>query len=104
VPLNNNYSGNILLLKDSFIIEVMKGGPVSKLNREGIVDEHLRINKMGDVTFHQGGSVIPSADLKDIINRVKDLSLTYHILEFSKGPDWFYFWHAREDKTSKKLE
>jgi len=104
IPLNNIYSGNILVLNDSFIIEVMKGGPVSKLNREGKVDEHLRISKAGDTITHFGSNVIPINDVKKIISKVKDLPLKNHIIEFSSGPDWFYFWHAREDKTSAKLE
>ncbi|VVB74206.1 Uncharacterised protein [Candidatus Tiddalikarchaeum anstoanum] len=104
IPLNNLYSGNILLLNNSFIIEAMQGGPVSKLNREGKVDIHLRINKEGKVIFKQGIELIPSSDISRIIGLVKDLPLKFHILEFSAGPDWFYFWHAKEDATSAKLE
>jgi len=104
VPLNNRYSGNILVLENSFIIEAMNGGPVSKLNREGVMHEHIRISRDGQILKRHGQQVIPVKDMQAIINRVKDLPVKNHILEFSSGPDWFYFWHAREDPTSKKLE
>ena len=103
VPLNNRYSGNILVLSDSFIIESMSGGPVSKLNRDGVVHEHVVI-KEGRVVKRQGRQVIPLNELQSIVNKVKGLPVKYHILEFSSGPDWFYFWHARKDLTSKVLE
>jgi len=104
VPLNNEYSGNILVLNNSFIIEAIRGGPVSKLNRDGLLHEHLRISKNGELITHHGESVIPMKEITKIINKVSDESLKNNIIEFSKGPDWFYFWHARADPTSKKLE
>ncbi|MBN1923236.1 MAG: hypothetical protein JW791_00570 [Nanoarchaeota archaeon] len=104
VPLNNRFSGNVLILSDCYIIEVMRGGPVSKLNREGVVHEHLRINKNGSLLFHYGERVIPEEDIKRVISRVQGLNLNYHILEFSSGPDWFYYWHIRKDDTSRLLE
>jgi len=104
VPINNRYSGNILILNNSFIIESMNGGPVSKLNREGLMHEHLRTDKEGNIIMRHGSKVIPEQEVKAIINRVKDLPAKNHILEFSSGPDWFYFWHARKDPTSVKLD
>jgi len=104
VPLNNRYSGNILVLEGSFIIESMRGGPGSKLTREGVLHEHLRISKEGMILHQHGESVIPKKDIEKLINNVKDLPVKHHIIAFSSGPDWFYFWDAQEDPSSKKLE
>lgn len=103
VPLNNRYSGNILTLSDSFIVELVRGGPTSKLNRDGIMHEHLRLDSQGSIIQHNGEEVIPRNELSMILKRVKDLP-KYHIYEFSSGPDWFYFWQVRDDPTSKLLD
>lgn len=103
VPLNNHYSGNVLKLGDSFIIETVKGGPTSKLNRDGLMNEHLRLSKEGEVLLRRGEEVITNRDLTRIINHVKELP-EYHIYEFSSGPGWFYFWQVREDPTSRVLD
>ncbi len=103
VPLNNVYSGNILLLNNKLIIEVMRGGPVSKLNREGIVHEHLMADYSGNILFHRGEFVIPNRVVNQLIKLTNSIP-KHNILEFSSGPDWFYFWHAREDPTSKLLD
>jgi uncharacterized protein YlzI (FlbEa/FlbD family) len=104
VPLNNRYSGNILVLNNEFIIEAIMGGPLTKLNRDGLLHEHIRVSGDGQVLFHHGEKVIPKEEIKTIIDKVKNLPVKHNILEFSSGPDWFYFWHVREDPSSKLLE
>lgn len=103
VPLNNHYSGNVLVLNNSFIIEAVRGGPTSKLNRDGLMNQHLRIEREGGVSFRYGEQLIPEKEIKMIVDRVRDLP-KYNIYEFSRGPDWFYFWQVREDPTSKVLD
>ncbi|MFA5405836.1 MAG: hypothetical protein WC307_00555 [Candidatus Nanoarchaeia archaeon] len=104
VPLNNKYSGNILVFTTSIIIEAMHGGPVSKLNREGIMHEHIRLGADGRVLIKHGQEVIPYKELLSVLDKLKGLPIKNHIIEFSAGPDWLYFWHVREDKTSNMLE
>ncbi len=103
VPLNNRYSGNALVLSKKIIIEAIEGGPVSKISREGLVHQHIQINKDGEILYEKGRSVIPMNELSKIVNLIKNLP-AYHIYEFSAGPDWFYFWQAKEEPTSKKLD
>jgi hypothetical protein len=104
VPLNNKYSGNILVLDNSIIIELIHGGPVSRLNREGLLHEHIRLGPDGRVIQRRGSEVIPFKELISLLDKLKELPVKHYIIEFSAGPDWLYFWHAREDKTSHMLE
>jgi hypothetical protein len=96
-------SGNILTLKNGVVIELMRGGPLIFLNRDGQVDEYLRVNKKGLVVEYSGKKIINKTDLDKVIKLIKKLP-PYKIVEFSIGPDWLYFWQIREDKTAKGLE
>ena len=103
VPLNNRYSGNALVLENLVVIEAIEGGPVSKISREGIIHQHVQLSKSGELINFHGREVIPKDELIKIFSIVRNLP-KYHIYEFSSGPNWFYFWQAREDKTSRVLD
>ncbi len=100
VPLNNLLSGTALRLNELFIIEAIRGGPGSKLTRNGLLDEHLRVNNNGEEVFHYGKRIITKNLVKLLMNYV---SIKHHIFEFSVGPDWFYFWDAKPDPTTSTL-
>ena len=96
-------SGNIMTLKNDVVVELMRGGPLIFLNRDGQVDEYLKVNKKGLVVEYSGRKIINKTDLDKILKMVKKLP-PYKIVEFSIGPDWLYFWQIRDDKTARGLE
>ena len=96
-------SGNIMTLKNDVVVELMRGGPLIFLNRDGQVDEYLKVNKKGSVLEYSGKKIIDKTDLDKILKMIKKLP-PYKIVEFSIGPDWLYFWQIRDDKTAKGLE
>ncbi|OGY23458.1 MAG: hypothetical protein A2172_04520 [Candidatus Woykebacteria bacterium RBG_13_40_15] len=97
-------SGNILTLKNEMLIELMKGGPLTLLNREGNVDESIKIKRKNlGKREYSGRRIIKKKDLDTILRMVKGMQ-PYKIVEFSIGPNWLYFWQIRDDKTAKELE
>lgn len=101
---DDKLSGNILVLKNYFIVELMEGGPLILLNRDGQVDECLRIRKRGLCEVeHLGKRLISPSEIIDVLKMVKDVP-SYRIVEFTIGQGWTYFWQIREDETTKKLE
>ena len=101
---NNEIAGNVLLLKNNFIVEIVKGGPVAKLNRFGEMDESIKISRQSLKQIeHSGKRIIDKKKLNKILKMVNHLP-PYKIVEFAIGPDWLYFWQIRDDETSKKLE
>ncbi len=105
VPFNAFFSGNVLLLKNKIIIEVMEGSPLTLMNRYGKVDEHLQIERFTRKEIkHYGKRVLTRNIFEKILNLVEYLPIENKILEFAVGPDWFYFWEIRDDKTGKMLK
>ena len=101
---SNKVSGNILILKDDILIELMEGGPLILLNREGKLDEYIKIKKSSLKEIeHLGKRLIKKKELENILNLIKKVP-PYKIIEFAIGPDWFYFWQIRDDKTTRGLE
>lgn len=101
---DDKITGNILILRNNILIELMKGGPSTLLNREGRVDEYKKIKKDNLREIERFGKrIIKKKDLNNILRMVKHLP-PYKIIEFSIGPGWLYFWQIRDDKTAKKLE
>jgi len=97
-------SGNILTLRKDLIIELMKGGPLILLNRDGQVDAYIKVRREKPKKMkYSGGKIIEKQDLENILKMVERLP-PYKIVEFSIGPDWLYFWQIRDDKTAKELE
>lgn len=106
VPFNAYASGNILLLKSKMIIELMEGSPLTKLNREGKLDEHIvleRFYRRREI-HHHGKRILPRNILKKILDLVEYLPLENKIVEFAVAPDWMFFWQIREDKTGGMME
>ncbi len=107
-------SGNILLLKKYIVIEMMEGGPITLLNRYGKMDEHIQIKRYNNFeeTFHFGNRLISKNNLHKVLKLTENLSFDNKIFEFSIGNknidgiyyDWLYFWHIKDDKTSKSVE
>ncbi|MBU3958114.1 MAG: hypothetical protein KKB25_03490 [Nanoarchaeota archaeon] len=106
VPFNAFASGNIMLLKNKMIIEMMEGSPLTKLNREGKLDEHIRMERFGGrrEIRHHGKRLLPRNILKKVIDLVEYLPLENRIVEFAVAPDWMFFWQIRDDKTGGMLE
>lgn len=105
VPFNNLFSGNVLVLKDKFVIEVVEGSHLTILNRHGKMDEHIEISRNDYKKIkHHGKKIVKKEVLEKILKFVNKDELVHKIVEFSIAPDWFYFWQIREDKTSHLLE
>lgn len=106
VPFNAFASGNIMLLKNKMIIEMMEGSPLTKLNREGKLDEHIRMERFGGrrEIRHHGKRLLPRNILKKVLDLVEYLPLENRIVEFAVAPDWMFFWQIRDDKTGGMLE
>lgn len=100
----NKVSGNILILKEYMLIELMRGEPLILLNRDGKVDEHIEIKKddLREIK-HLGERVIKKETLNKILKMIKDIP-PYKIVEFTIAPDWLYFWQIKDDKTAAQLE
>jgi len=106
VPFNTTASGNILLLKSEMIIELMVGGPLTKLNREGKLDEHIVLERFNGrkELHHSGKRLLARNILKKVLDLVEYLPFENRIVEFAVAPDWLFFWQIRDDETSKMLE
>lgn len=106
IPLRKNReaSGNILILKNDILVELMGKGPLTWLNREGKIEERIRAAKKNfKEKEHLGKRLIKKRDLVKILKLVKNIN-PYQILEFSLVSGLPYFWQIRTDKTAKKLE
>lgn len=99
-------SGNILLLKNHIIIEVMQGGPLTRMNRYGEMHEHIKIERFNDCkeVYRFGKRVLPEEIMQKIVKMVENLPFSYRIVEFAVAPNWLYFWQIRDDESSKMLE
>lgn len=106
VPFNTTASGNIMLLKNKMIIEMMEGSPLTKLNRYGKLDEHIvmgRFNGRKEIR-HSGKRLLARNILKKVLDLVEYLPFENKIVEFVVAPDWLFFWQIRDDRTSAMLE
>jgi len=97
-------SGNILVLKKYFFIELMGVGPLTWITREGKISEWIKVRKsdLKEVS-HTGKRFLKKKELKNILKLAKRVP-PYRVLEFSLRPEGLYFWQMIEDKTSKNLE
>lgn len=107
IPLGedqNKVSGNILILKKYMLIELMRGEPLILLNRDGKVDEHIKVKKdnLKEIR-HFGERLIKKEILNKILKMVTPIP-PYKLVEFTIGPDWLFFWQIRDDETAKKLK
>lgn len=97
-------SGNILILKKHFIIELMGEGPLIWLNRDGKIEERIKIKKSDlKEVEHSGIRLVEKQPLVKVINLVKSLP-AYKIIEFTIRPEGLYFWQIRTDSTAKEIE
>lgn len=106
VPFNAFASGNVLLLKRKMIVEMTEGSPLTKLNREGKLDEHMvleRFNGRKEV-HHSEKRILSRNILKKVLDLVEYLPFENKIVAFAVAPDWLFFWQIRDDRTSKMLE
>lgn len=106
IPIRKNriLSGNILILKNHILMELMGVGPLTWLNRKGKLEEQVRFRKDNLYKLERWGKkLVEKKKLINIVKLVKNIP-PYKILEFtliSEGP---FFWQIKEDKTAKQLE
>jgi len=100
----NHISGNIVILEKCWIIELMRGEPLSSLTRKGEISEYLKIRKNNLTEVAHWGKRIISRDILDKILRMIRKIPKHKVIEFTFRPEGFYFWQIREDKTAKKLD
>ena len=100
----NQVSGNILILKKNLLIELMEGEPLILLNRDGKVDEYLKIERDNLKEVKRlGKRIIKKNDLDNILKMINHLPC-WKIIEFTIRPEGLYFWQIRDDETARKLE
>ncbi len=104
ISFERQVCGNALILKDRVIVELVKGGPLTKMNRYGEVDQVLILErKSGRILKEKGEKLIDKQNLEKLLGFLKKLN-TYDILEFAFSENWFYCWQIRHDETAKALE
>lgn len=97
-------SGNILILKERYFIEIMEGEPLYLLTRDGKIDECIEIEKKGlKEVMHSGERAIKKEDLDKILRLIKPLP-NFKIVEFTLRKDGLIFWQMIDDKTAGTLE
>jgi hypothetical protein len=102
--IGDKVSGNILVLKNFYVIELMGEGPLVWLTREGRVDEWavFQKNDLSEVR-HSGKRIVPKKEIQKILDLIKNIPL-YKIIEFTLRPEAVYFWQIRNDKSSSQVE
>ncbi len=102
--MRNRVSGTILILKRHILVELMGTGPLTRLMRDGLLQERTKILKRNlKEVEHFGKRMIKREKLADILKLVKNVP-PYKILEFSLRPEGIYFWQIIDDKTARRLE
>jgi len=97
-------SGNILILEEYILLELMGEGPLIWLNRDGAMEERIKFRKDNlEEVDHFGKRLIRQKDLANLLNIVKNIP-AYKIIEFTLRPEGLYFWQIRDDKTAKEIE
>lgn len=97
-------SGNILILEQHIILELMGEGPLIWLNRDGAIAERIRFKKNNlEEVDHFGKRLIAKKDLTNLLKMVKNIPI-YKIIEFTLRPEGLYFWQIRDDQTAKEIE
>jgi len=103
IPVRSRVSGNILILKNHILVELMGTGSLSLLNRDGKVEEQVKLEKGNfKEVEHFGKRLISKKELVKILKLVKRVP-TYKLLEFTLRSKGLYFWQMRDDKTAKEL-
>lgn len=106
IPIRKNrlLSGNILVLKNEILLELMGSGPLTLLNRKGKLEEQIRLkkDKFYEIS-HQGRRLIGKKNLINLAKLVRNVP-PYTILEFTLVKEGPFFWQIKEDKTAKLLE
>lgn len=105
VPIRRDrVSGNILVLKNRILIELMGTGPLTQLNRDGKVLEQIVLAKKNLKEIgHFGKRLISRKELVGILKKINNFP-PYKILEFTLRPEGLYFWQIRDDRSAKCLE
>lgn len=105
VPWEGNIaSGNILILKNHILLELMKEGPLIWLNRDGAIEERIKFLKSNlEEVSHFGKRLIKKKDLMNLLMTIKDIPV-YKIIEFTLRPEGLCFWQIVDDKMAKTLE
>ena len=100
---DNQISGNILILKDCYLVELMEGEPLILLTRDGKMDEYIKIEKNNLKELERfGKQIIKKEDLDKILKLISRVS-DFKIVEFTLRSEGLYFWQIIDDKTAKTL-
>jgi hypothetical protein len=104
VPVRSKVSGNILILKKNILVELIRTGALSLMDREGKFEEQIKFKKK-DLTevSHFGKRLIKKQELINIVKMVKKMPV-YNLIEFTLRNNGLYFWQIKKDKTARKLE
>jgi hypothetical protein len=97
-------SGNLLTLKNELLFELMEGEPLVLLNRDGVLDESIKVDrKTLKELYHFGKRIIKRSDLKELVKKVNHLP-PYKLLEFTLRPEGLVCWFLRDDETAREIE
>ena len=97
-------AGHILILKNHILMELIGSGPVSRLDRQGAVEEIIKFRKndLREVE-HFGRKLTEKGALRKIAKLVKDIP-AFKILDFALMKSGVYFYQIQDDKTAQKLK
>lgn len=97
-------AGHILILENYILMELIGSGPVSRLDRQGVVEETIKFRKndLKEVE-HFGRRLAKKEALKSIAKLVENIP-PFKILDFVLMKEGLYFYQIQDDKTASKLK
>lgn len=85
-------------------MELIRSGAVSRLDREGKIEEQVKFRKKDlKEVEHFGKRLVKSVVLRNIAKIIKNIP-PFKILDFVLMENGPYFYQIQDDKTAKELE
>jgi len=95
--------GHVLTLKEHILFELVDRGAVSRLDREGEVEEIIKFRKSDLAEAeHSGKRTASPAALKKIARLVRNIPC-FKILDFTLMESGPYFYQIQDDETASRL-
>lgn len=97
-------AGHILVLKNHLMIELIGWGAVSRLDRDGGLEEQIKLRKDNlKETEHFGKRLIKGKVLSNVAKLVRSIPI-FTVLDFTLMKNGLYFYQIQKDKTARKLK
>ncbi|MFA4998701.1 MAG: hypothetical protein WC514_01655 [Candidatus Paceibacterota bacterium] len=96
-------AGHILILKNHILMELIGSGPVSRLDRQGAVEEIIKFRKSNlEEVEHFGRRLAKVGVFRKVANLVENIPC-FRVLDFALMEKGVYFYQIQNDKTAKGL-